>query len=452
RGDLDMTLPIGDYEIRVMRGPEYHLDSTNITLSEKGGIQEFQSTITRWVDMRKEGWYSGENHIHANYGYGQWYNTPRSMLDFCEAQDLHVANLVVANSDSDAIFDREFFRGGPDPLSTDETVLWFNEEFRSTIWGHLTLFHLKQLVEPIMTGFRNTTTPWDIPTSAEILKRTRMQKGSGGYTHPTNNREDAYDQPYSAKGLPVDAALGLVDCADFMGVVYDQALDYWYKLLNAGFRLPASAGTDCFLNRVTMSPPGWARAYVHLPDGFTYEGWVDGLKKGRSFVSNGPMLNFAVAGKSAGDEIRLNKPTELKVMGSVRSAYPLEKLELIFNGKVVGVGTLTDDRTKGELTTKFNPPDSGWIALRAAGKPVRFRSGRSHSAHTNPIYIRINGHPQRVQESARYFLAWIDRLEADLRQRDRIPQTEWHDVLKLLDLARDVYVSKLKGSPEIIRN
>lgn len=451
RGDLDMTAPIGEYEVRVLRGPEHHLDLTNITLFERGNVQESHSYITRWVDMRKEGWYSGENHIHANYGYGQWYNTPRSILDMCEAEDLHVANLVVANSDSDAIFDREFFSGGPDPLSTQETVLWWNEEFRSTIWGHMTLFHLKQLVEPIMTGFRNTTNPWDIPTNAEILRRTRMQKASAGYTHPTNNREDAYDQPYSAKGLPVDAALGLVDCADFMGVVYDRALDYWYKLLNSGFRLPASAGTDCFLNRVTMSPPGWARAYVHLPDGFTYEGWVEGLKQGRSFVSNGPMLKFSVAGKSSGDTIKLADRTELEVTGSVRAAHPLEKLELIYNGEVVATGSLTEDRTKGTLKTKFSPQESGWIALRTSGKPVRFLPGRSHSAHTNPIYVDIKNHPQRVQASARYFLAWIDRLEADLKKRNRIPEDEWREVSKLLNLARDVYTGKLKGNTRLVR-
>lgn len=451
RGDLDLTVPVGEYEIHVLRGPEHHLDLINVTLSADGKVQEFNSAISRWVDARKEGWYSGENHIHANYGYGQWYNTPRSMLDMCEAEDLHVANLVVANSDSDAIFDREFFSGGPDPLSTDQTVLWWNEEFRSTIWGHMTLFHLKQLVEPIMTGFRNTTNPWDIPTNADILQRTRMQRGSAGYTHPTNNREDAYDQPYSAKGLPVDAALGLVDCADFMGVVYDQALDYWYKLLNAGFRLPASAGTDCFLNRVSMSPPGWARAYVHLPDGFTYEGWVDGLKKGRSFVSNGPMLDFSVNDKSAGDTIKLEGAGKLNVVGRVRSAHPLEKLELIYNGKVVATGALDDSRTKGVLRTAHSVDESGWIALRASGKPVRFRTGRSHSAHTNPLYIHVKGRPQRVGESADYFLRWINRLEADLRKRNRIPKDEWHEVLKLLDLARDVYVAKLKGKAGVIR-
>ena len=85
------------------------------------------------------------------------------------------ANFVVANSDTDGIFDREFFRGRPDPLSSAEHVLYWNEEFRATLWGHLTLVNLKQVVEPVMTGFKDTTNPWDIPTNADIAERAQMR-------------------------------------------------------------------------------------------------------------------------------------------------------------------------------------------------------------------------------------------------------------------------------------
>ena len=449
RGDLEIELPVGDYEVRIFRGPEFHADLTNITLFEKGETQIFHGAITRWIDMRKQGWYSGENHIHANYGYGSWYNTPRSIFDMCEAEDLHVNNLVVANSDGDAVFDREFFLGKPDPLSTSNTLLWWNEEYRSTLWGHMTLFHLKQLVEPIFTGFKNTTNPWDIPTNGEVARRTRLQNGVASYTHPTNNKQDPYEHAYSGKGLPVDAALGLIDCIDLMGVVYDNALPFWYQFLNAGIRLPAAAGTDCFLNRVYMAPPGWGRVYVHLPDGFDYAEWCEGVKQGRSFVSNGPMLNFTAEGKQLGDTIRLNAPGKIAVKGDVRSKYPLEALEVVFNGKVVESGRLDEQNRNGMIKTEISVESSGWVALRAAGKPVRFWQGRSHSAHTNPIWVHVTDRPMDTSKSARYFLKWIDRLEAHAKKRDRVPEGEWADVQKHLDLARAVYRSKLKFSSVI---
>jgi TolB protein len=451
RGDLNLTVPVGNYEIRVLRGPEYRMDLTEVNLTAGDGKQEIHSPINRWVDLRAEGWYSGENHIHANYGYGQWYNDSRSMLDMCEAEDLHVANLVVANSDSDAIFDREFFSGGPDPISTPRTLLWWNEEFRSTIWGHMTLFHLRQLVEPIMTGFKNTTNPWDVPTNGEILRRTRMQNGSAGYTHPSTNPDDPYDQAYSAKGLPVDAALGLVDCADVMGNVYPAVIDFWYRLLNAGFRLPASAGTDCFLNRVYMGPPGWGRVYVKIDGEFTYEKWVAGLKEGRSFVSNGPVVELTVNDAVPGDSVSLDEPGKVRIQGRLRSAYPIRRLEVIFNGKVIATGLMDGDDTGGSVDAEVEIPESGWLALRAAGKPVQFWWGREHGAHTNPVYVKVHGRPQPVADSARYFLEWIDRLENDLLERHRVPVGERDDVAKHLDLARAIYRSKLKSASGAIR-
>ena len=125
--------------------------------------------LERWVHMAKDGWYSGELHIHANYGYGSWFNTPETMRQQCVGEDLNVCNFMVANSDADVVFDRPFFRGGPDPLSTPENILYWNQEFRSTIWGHMTLVNLKQVVEPVFTGLQGH----DQPVGHAVQRRHR---------------------------------------------------------------------------------------------------------------------------------------------------------------------------------------------------------------------------------------------------------------------------------------
>src|SRR4030095_2680293 len=163
---------------------------------------------------------------------------PVTIRDQCEGENLHVANVLVANSDGDGVFDREYFLGRADPLSSPRTIIYWNEEFRSTIWGHLPLGNLSQLVEPIFTGFKDTTNPWDVPTNADIAERTRAQGGAVSYTHPTANSGDPYDpSAYSGKGLPVDAALGRVDTVDVMGGGYAGSLPLWYALLNCGFHI-----------------------------------------------------------------------------------------------------------------------------------------------------------------------------------------------------------------------
>ena len=437
RGEAYLEAPIGKYQLAVMRGPEFRLSETEVELHE-GETLEHSVSLERWTNAAATGWYSGENHIHANYGYGAWYNTPASVLDQCEGEDLNVCNIMVANSDGDAVFDREFFRGQPDNRSKSSTILYWNQEFRSTIWGHMTLVNLERLVEPIFTGFKDTTNPWDIPTNADIAERTRSQDGIASYTHPANNREDPYLSAYSAKGLPVDVALGRIDAMDVMGHGYAASVPLWYRLLNCGFRMPAAAGTDCFLNRIPSLPPGWGRAYVHIAEGLSYKGWVEELRNGRSFVSNGPMIEFSVNGGEIGDTIHLDRPHSVRIHSRARAQYPLDRLEIVYNGRVVANGRLSDDRLSGFFDEEIPITSSGWLAARAAGPMVPFYVGSEFNAHTSPIYIEVKNRPLNSKPDAEYFLTWIDRLEAALQKRDRIPARKDHVELQL-KTARSVY-------------
>ena len=272
-GSLDV--PAGSYLVKVARGPEYPVLRREIDVPADGKVDE-TFLLERWTHQRARNWYSGESHIHANYGYGHWYNSPQTMLAQSSGEDLIVSNFMVANSDSDGVYDREYFRGSPDPLSNDDHVLYWNEEFRSTIWGHMTLLNLKQLVEPIFTGFAHTTNPHDHPSNADIADHTHDQHGHVNYTHPAQNVKDPYLTAYSAKALPLDVALGKVDSVDVMGSNHEANMAVWYRLLNCGFHVPASAGTDCFLNRVRGRLPGQVRVYVYVEGEFRYQRFARG--------------------------------------------------------------------------------------------------------------------------------------------------------------------------------
>ena len=132
-----------------------------------------------------------------------------------------VGNFMVANSDGDGVFDREFFRGRPDPLSTARTVLYWNQEFRSTIWGHMTLLNLQHVVEPIFTGFLGTTNPWDVPDQRRH-RRPHAPPGRCRQLHPPRRPvDDPYHGAYTAKALPIDVALGKIDTMDVMGTNHE---------------------------------------------------------------------------------------------------------------------------------------------------------------------------------------------------------------------------------------
>lgn len=439
-GEASIELPFGEYQVRVFRGPEYEIADKAVSIT--GENKSIRFPLKRWINMGKRNWYSGENHVHANYGYGEWYNKPDSILLQCAGEDLNVCNAVIANSDGDAIFDREFFLGQLDPRSTDKHLVFFGQEFRSTIWGHMTLSNLSQLVEPIMTGFRGTTNPNDVPSNADIAQSVADQGGTIGYTHPAANLLDLYDQPYSAKGLPVDAALGRVSLMDIHGHTYEGSTQLWYRLLNTGLRVIGSAGTDVFLNRVRSYPPGWARTYVYLPEGLSYQSWIKRQVEGHSFFTNGPMLEFSVNDTGIGSTVILQEPGSLKIHARVDSPVPLDRVEIVANGKVVKEIALAEDSRSAHFEGEVKIEESGWIALRAHG-PAHPDIVRYPNAHTNPVWIELDGHPNSAaSHDAAFFLKWIDRLEADIEGRDRIPtDRQWEQVRAQLDGARGFYQS-----------
>ena len=342
-----------------------------------------------------------------------------------------MANFMVANSDADGVFDREFFRGAPDPQSAAQTILYWNEEFRATLWGHMTLLNLRQLVEPIFTGFKDTTNPWDTPTNADIADQTHLQGGLANYTHPAANISDPFLSAYSAKAVPVDVALGKIDSLD---INWGEAtLSLWYRLLNCGFHLPASAGTDCFLNRINSRLPGSDRAYVKVNGTFSYAEWIQNLRAGRSFVTNGPILEFSLGGKSLGETLHLSKADTVSVQASAVARSPLSRIELVYNGSVLASGSLSADRLRGTMEQSVRLEKSGWLSVRAYGDD-------QSQAHTGAIYVDVGGKPAVSRQDAEYFLQWIDRLEKKLKERDRIPSPELKTRVEAqLNAARSIY-------------
>ena len=129
----------------------------------------------------------------------------------------------------------------------------------------------------------------------------------------------------------------------------------WYQLLNCGFRIHATAGTDCFLNNLGSPPPGIHRVYVHHDGPLNYTDWIDGLKAGKSFVTNGPMLTFTVNGSPPGRVLKAVRKSKIRVKAVARMQFPLKKPHLINNGKVIAKAKPADDQLSCDLGAGSRP-------------------------------------------------------------------------------------------------
>src|SRR5207249_4410256 len=85
----------------------------------------------------------------------------------------------------------------------------------------------------------------------------------------------------------------------------DADYERYYRFLNCGFRIPASSGTDWWIydhNRV----------FVQVEGNFTYDSWIAGLRAGRTFISNGPLLELTVDGKQPGSSVQASERLRVK--------------------------------------------------------------------------------------------------------------------------------------------
>lgn len=143
-----------------------------------------------------------------------------------------------------------------------------------------------------------------------------------------------------------------------------------------------------------------------------YRRWLTALKAGRTFVTNGPLLQFSLAGREPGDEIRLPSGTQrLTARISLRSIVPIDSLEIVNNGTVVRSFPLSADRTRADTTVSLELDRSGWYTLRGYSRRSRHPVLDLYPfATTSPIYVVVGEQPIRSAGDARYFMQWLDQL------------------------------------------
>jgi WD40 repeat protein len=456
-GIAELTVPAGPLTVEVTRGLEYRPLAVPVDVT--GGPVRFPALLSRLADLHARGYLSGDLHVHMNYG-GAYRATPATLRFQAEAEDLQVVESLVVNKEQ-RVPDFAYFTGGLDPASTAGTILRHDQEFHTSFWGHLGLLGLtSHVLIPGYAGYANTAAASLYPTHAEVADLARAQGAIAGYVHPLD-RDPVGERSAEGSlvaGLPVDAALGTVDYYEAVGFSDHQASSrFWYRLLNCGFRIPAGAGTDAMTNYASLrGPVGLNRVYVRTDGVVDHGGFLAGLRAGRTFATNGPLVELAVrprgtqAWSEPGDTVTLGPGRhELEARVWLRSIVPLDRFEVVGNGAVVASVPLTGDRTSAEATVRVPVTGSGWLVLRAHAERSRHPILDVYPfATTSPVYVTAEGAAVRSPEDARYFIDWIDRLRAYVERHPGFnTESEKQAVLARLSAARAVYAGRTGSRP-----
>lgn len=213
---------------------------------------------------------------------------------------------------------------------------------------------------------------------------------------------EAWGKPRDTKRLPPPRGNGL------------WTQEIYYHLLNCGLRVPPSAGSA---SGVLPNPLGYNRVYVYLDSGFSYDAWWQGLKAGRSFVTNGPLLVCSANGHPPGHVFQSDTPLEIDVTAEVFSNDRVRAVEIIQNGRSEQLVPL-DGAAGSRVGAKLSFDESGWFLVRV----IADNSNTFRFASTAPSFVEVGATRSRIsRRSVQFFLDWLDERRARVPNKLRDP-------------------------------
>jgi TolB protein len=366
-----------------------------------------------------------------NYG-GTYNNASIDLVRAAESENLQIVNNLIVNKEQ-RFPDIDLSGAGLDPASTAQQLVLHGQEFHTSYWGHRGLLGIRgHILLPGYAGYPNTAAASLYPMNADVYDMAHAQGAVVGAVHPFDEAPDPFAKHAQriTDELPVDAALGKLDYMEIVGFSDHRATAaVWYRLLNLGFRIPAGAGTDAMANFASLRGPiGMNRVYARVAAGpVTIERFLDALKSGRTFATNGPLLDFSLGDVEAGGELSFDEPHEnVPFRAQLQSIVPVDHVEVVCNGAVVKSLTAEDsgDGPTDKVYVSGSVPlkESGWCVLRASSDKAEYPVLDNYVyATTSPIYVTIGGKKPTSPEDAKYFVAWIERV---MQETGRYP--DWN--------------------------
>jgi dipeptidyl aminopeptidase/acylaminoacyl peptidase len=450
-GDDTFPVPAGPVRLVALKGFEYEIEERTIDAAA-GETTEITLAMRRWTNWLQRGWQTGENHFHANYN-GGYYQRPPQSLQWLQAEDLNAANMVVANSQGAFVHDKEFFTGSVSPLSTGRYILYWGQEYRNSFpLGHMAFLNIKKQVPPSFTSVIGSQSPYDFPLNTMAALEARKQGGLVSYVHPIiSGYRDVFDVRLGAKEMPVGTALGAIDAIDILPFGTG-AYEVWYRFLNCGFRIAPGAGTDVFTNyRGINQIPGGARQYVEVGPSTSWNRWIERLREGRDFVTNGPLLTFHVNGNPMGAVVQVpaGQPYQARLEADIVARMPFDRVEFIQNGRVIAHRDIAPQRGPYQAREQVEVTASSWFAVRVTGPGARgvAENGGIPRAHSGAVYIHVGGQPVILKEDVELMLDWVDRLWLLLEERNNFgPGSNRERARQMIGQARQHYLKKLAAA------
>ncbi len=398
-GQCEIRLPAGwPLRIRATKGLEYQPLDQVVTLG--AGQMALRFEMSRWWNRAEDGWMTADARSH--------FQSPHSAALESAAEDLDLTNLLVREhlylaSDGNTYQstpNHAAWSGQSPALSLHDSQVVVNTWNTHRVLGNIALLNSHRPVYPLVFGQPYSSDDWSL---VDWCQQCHRKKGLVTWT-------DAF-QPEGGEAL-VAAILGQIDALEWSASPRKVPLIQWYyRLLNAGIRLPLVGASAKSSNRVAL---GSIRTYAQVdPQNRTYAGWIDAVRAGRTFVTNGPILRQTQSANS------------WSVHAECLTSF--EKLEMVRDGDVVSSSVPAKEKglwivsLEHEFSTEY-----GWMAARCVGGESPLDSGATNFAHTSPIYGVSKTHDEK---SIHALIGCLERVRDWAGTQAQFLEAKWRDQL-----------------------
>jgi hypothetical protein len=194
---------------------------------------------------------------------------------------------------------------------------------------------------------------------------------------------------------------------------------------------------------------GSVRTYAHAGPQLRVEPWIEALRKGNTFFTTGPLLEFQVNGQMPGETIRLGpEGGVVSLEAKLHSIAPISTLRIYRNGSIFREIPIGPDGRSATFKEDVRVTESSWFSLYAEGPPYPLLDAEFPQATTNAIRVYTGDRKIRNAESARYFIRWIEKLRTSaLEWPGWRSENEKNHVLAQFDEAKAVYEKLAAEAP-----
>lgn len=429
---LELKLPAGTYLASASRGPEYSLDQKAIEIL-KDELLELVFRIDRVV--KTPNLIALDPHLHTLNSDGQMRIPERIKSVVAEGVEVAVA------SDHNFISD---YAPALKTLGLNQylAVLYGNEVTTSYVL-HFNTYPLKYRPEEEGNGAIDPVSDEASPlfeASREkdpgaILQVNHPRAGTLGYFN--NYQLDLESAAYARENFDTS-----FDVLEIMNGPYfyssnSVAIEDWFHLLNRGYYFPLIGSSDS--HSIDRGEPGYSRTYVFYEgeggDDLNWEAVALSIKKGRSFASNGPIIEFKVNNSYLPGDSFTSRDGKVDIWIKVQSApwIAVNEVRVIVNGErkvIFPVQTAKEVIPKFEETFSLKLRGDSYIAIEVLGKeslyPVLQRSSWTGLAKdatlpyalTNPVFVDVDGNGKYDPPLSRK----IDRKSDIPQSKELIPR------------------------------